>query len=140
MEAEKKIINPIDRNYGIKNVLIYWFPIVIYCFLIFIQSSYPSPESVPDIPCFDKILHFSAYAILGALFFRAFKSLNRIDNIRILILLSILFSSLYGAGDELHQYFVPYRTADLMDALADIVGSLFGVYTYIFISSRFPVP
>ena len=139
MEAEKKINNPIDRDYGLKNVFIYWFPIVIYCFLIFIQSSYPSPKSVPDLPYIDKILHFSAYAILGALFFRAFKSLNRISNIKIIIFLSILFSSLYGAGDEFHQYFVPYRTADLMDALADITGSFFGVYTYIFISSRFPV-
>ena len=42
-------------------------------------------------------------------------------------MLSILLSSLYGISDEIHQSFVPYRTADVMDALADIIGSAFGV-------------
>ena len=47
-----------------------------------------------------------------------------------MITLSILCSSLYGISDELHQHFVPFRNADLMDALADIIGSVWGVYVY----------
>jgi len=47
-----------------------------------------------------------------------------------MLILSVLLSSLYGIGDEIHQYFVPYRSADLMDVLADILGSFIGVYIY----------
>lgn len=113
-----------------KNLLFHWFPILIYCVLIFIQSSYPSPEDVPDIPYFDKFLHFSAYALLGALFIRAYRTLWIKDNTNLLIILGILSSSFYGISDEIHQYYVPFRDADLMDVLADILGSLFGVWIY----------
>jgi VanZ family protein len=43
-------------------------------------------------------------------------------------MLSILSSSLYGMSDEVHQYFVPQRNADIMDFFADVMGSICGVY------------
>ena len=113
-----------------KNFLIYWLPILIYCLVIFFQSSYPSPEHVPDLPYMDKLLHILAYALLGALFFRAFRTLRIKNQLKLVMILSILLSSLYGICDELHQYFVPFRNADLMDILADMVGSIIGVYIY----------
>lgn len=115
-----------------KNFLFYWFPIIVYCLIIFIQSSCPSPETVPDIPYLDKLLHFSAYAVLGALFLRAFKTTWLKNNIKLVIILSILASSFYGISDELHQYFIPCRNADIMDVLADILGSICGVYLFIY--------
>ncbi len=115
-----------------KNFLFYWFPIIIFCLIIFIQSSYPSPETAPDLPYFDKLLHFSAYAVLGALFLRAFKTTQFKNNINLVIILSILASSFYGISDELHQYFVPCRDADIIDALADILGSICGVFLFIY--------
>ncbi len=120
----------------LKKFLFYWFPILIYCLLIFIQSSYPSPEQVPDWPYIDKILHLAAYAILGALFLRALKTLPIKNNLKLVMILSILLSSLYGISDEIHQYFVPYRNADLLDALADMLGSVCGVYVYQLLSSK----
>ena len=113
-----------------KNFLFYWFPVLIYCLLIYIQSSYPSPESIPDVPNIDKLLHLAAYAILGALFFRAFRTQRFKENINLVIAFSILSSSLYGITDEFHQYYLPYRDADVMDILADILGSICGVYIY----------
>jgi len=97
----------------------YWFPLIAYCILIFLQSSFPSIESVPELPYIDKLLHFIAYAALGALFLRAYKTLRIRNNINLLIMLSILSSSLYGISDELHQYFVPLRSAEWMDIFAD---------------------
>ena len=47
-----------------------------------------------------------------------------------MLILSVLLSSLYGISDEIHQYFVPYRDADLMDVLADMLGGIMGVYIY----------
>jgi VanZ family protein len=82
------------------------------------------------LPYFDKVLHFVAYALLGALFLRAFKTSRIKNNIKLMVILSVLLSSLYGISDEIHQYFVPYRDADLMDVLADTLGGLMGVYIY----------
>ena len=113
-----------------KNFLFYWLPIFIYCLLIYIQSAHPSPDKIPPLPYIDKVLHFAAYAFLGALFLRAMKTLRIKDNLRLVMILSITLSALYGISDEIHQHYVPYRDADIMDALADIIGSIFGVYIY----------
>jgi VanZ family protein len=78
----------------------------------------------------DKVLHFTAYALLGALFLRAFNTTRIKHHLKLIFTLSVLFSALYGISDEIHQSFVPYRTADAMDALADILGSIAGVYLY----------
>ncbi len=117
-------------NARFKNFLFYWLPIFIYCLLIYIQSSHPSPEEIPSIPYVDKILHFAAYAFLGGLLLRALKTLSIKDNLRLITILGITLSSLYGISDEIHQYYVPSRNADVIDALADIIGSIFGVYIY----------
>ena len=118
---------------GSKNFIYYWLPVLLYCLLIFIQSSYPSPENIPSLPYIDKVIHFAAYAILGILFFVAFNTIGFKENINKVIMLSILSSSLYGMSDEIHQYFVPYRNADIMDFLADVAGSICGVYVIKFI-------
>ena len=113
-----------------KNFLTYWFPIVIYCLLIFIQSSYPAIKNAPELPYIDKVLHCVAYALLGALFLRAFKTSRIKNNVKLMLILSVLLSSLYGVSDEIHQYFVPYRDAEIMDVLADTLGGIMGVYIY----------
>ena len=111
-----------------KNFFYYWFPVIIYCALIFFQSSRPVPESIPEIPYLDKLLHAGAYALLGAMFFRAYRTTALGGKLHYIITLSILSAGLYGIGDEFHQYFVPYRSADILDALADIVGSAIGAF------------
>jgi len=44
--------------------------------------------------------------------------------------LAVLLASLYGATDELHQAFVPGRSADPADWLADTLGALAAVLLY----------
>ena len=118
-----------------KKFIYYWLPLLIYCLLIFIQSSYPSPEKIQNfnLSYIDKLIHFAVYAILGMLFFRAFRTQRFKENINMVIALSILSSSLYGMSDEIHQYFVPYRDADIMDFFADVMGSICGVCVFKFI-------
>ncbi len=108
----------------------YWFPIFIYCLVLFVQSSFPASENIPSIIGFDKVLHFFAYALLGALFLRAFRANPTSGNTMILLALSIILSSLYGMSDEIHQAFVPSRSADVFDAVADTLGSICGVLAY----------
>ena len=112
------------------NLLFYWLPVFIYCLLIYIQSSWPLPISIPDIDFIDKAFHFIIYFVLGALFFRAMGNIYSESRISRRVLLAIIFSSLYGISDEIHQYFVPGRTADSYDAVADMLGSICGAFIY----------
>lgn len=80
------------------------------------------------------MIHFTAYALLGALFLRAFNTTRIKHHLKLIIMLSVLLSSLYGISDEIHQSFVPFRIADYRDVLADIFGSIVGVYIFYLIT------
>lgn len=111
-----------------KHFLTHWMPVIGFCLLIFIQSSRPFPDLIPAFPLIDKFLHFSAWAVLGFLFFRAYHDHSPFSRRKnLLIWISFLSAALYGVSDEIHQHFVPSRTADILDILADVAGSLCGV-------------
>lgn len=108
----------------------YWFPVGLYCLLIFIVSSGAAPKGGPDFFQADKLAHFVIFAVLGALCLRALNTTALRNNPAALIVLSMALASVYGVSDEIHQYFVPSRNSDLLDALADTCGSIAGVLVY----------
>lgn len=108
----------------------YWLPLIVACLALFIQSSLPGSEHMPDVRFFDKLLHFVAYALLGILFFRAYETLPIKNNYKLLIFISIASATLYGISDEIHQYFVPSRYAEVADVVANTIGSICGVFLY----------
>ena len=108
----------------------YWFPLIAYCIFIYVQSDYPSPDSLPAFEFSDKLYHFAAFILMGVLFYRAFQTLPLKDNLQLLVLLSMISASLYGISDEIHQSFVPYRHGSISDVIADILGAVCGVYLY----------
>jgi VanZ family protein len=114
----------------LKRFVLYWLPLILYCLFIYIQSDHPSPEQIPIFPYVDKVLHVTAYGILGILFYRAYQTLRLKDNIKMLMLLSVVSASLYGISDEIHQSFVPSREAEVADVIADMIGALSGVCLY----------
>lgn len=73
-----------------------------------------------------KTAHFTEYAILGALFYLNFRQLPKLNSRPKKILLPIVFSFLYACTDELHQIFVPGRSAQFRDVLIDTLGASFG--------------
>ncbi len=105
--------------------------LALYCGLIFWLSSQPSLPSPELFSQQDKLAHMFAYAIMGWLAWRCFS--HRLPKPLQLVVACIVFSSLYGAGDEWHQSFVPGRNADVQDWLADIVGATAAV---LWLSSR----
>jgi len=113
----------------VKLFIYYRLPIIIYCILIFFMSSRPAPETIPALPHMDKLLHLIAYTVCGALFLRAFSTFPIKNNFK-LVIISILASGLYGLSDEVHQYFVSSRSADIMDFFVDVIGSICGVLLY----------
>ena len=114
----------------LKRFALYWLPLILYCLFIYIQSDHPSPEQIPIFPYVDKVLHATAYGIMGILFYRAYQTLRFKDNIKMLMFLSVVSASLYGISDEIHQSFVPLRQAEIADAIADMIGALGGVCLY----------
>ena len=115
-----------SSNIRTKIFSLYWLPVVLYCLLIFIQSSYPATESLPSFPHMDKLAHAGAYALLGFFFFRAFRTTSVGKKTVWLVIFSALSATLYGISDEIHQYFVPSRTADVLDMAANTAGSVIG--------------
>jgi len=94
-----------------------------------------SDLSVPyDFSQGDLILHVVEYGVLGFLLSWALVNSGVEKRLMIYVLLAGL---LYGATDELHQYFVAQRTASLNDLSADGLGSFLGTYSFhaLFINS-----
>ena len=78
-----------------------------------------------------KTAHFAEYAILGSLFFLNLKNWQKSNGT---LTMSILFSYLYAITDELHQVFVPGRSAQFRDVLIDTLGASFGaIITYLIV-------
>jgi VanZ family protein len=111
-------------------ILSHWLPLIAYSALIVIQSHYPTPHVVPRLPFFDKLLHVCGYGLLGLLFCRAYRSCWPAASGRSLARCAVLSAALFGLSDEIHQSFVPFRTADPWDVLADVVGAAMGVIFY----------
>jgi VanZ family protein len=117
-------------SHRLKQFTLYWLPLIVYCLAIYIQSDFPASEHLPSFEFSDKFLHFFAYAVMGVLFYRAYQTLPVKDDSRMLILLSVVSASLYGISDEIHQYYVPFRDAEILDAIANFLGAICGVTLY----------
>jgi len=85
----------------------------------------------------DKLLHVTAYALLGAMMLRALRRHFENHRFTFAMMLSTFFAALYGISDEFHQSFVPSRSADVADVLADILGCILGVFVYKYVLDRY---
>jgi len=106
--------------------------------LIFTLSSIPG-NYLPEQPfnLFDKLVHATLFGILAYLIYRAFQYQDKnlfLKNFSIAI--AFLTCVIYAMFDEIHQEFVPGRTPDITDALADIVGGAFTSLYLLFYNYR----
>jgi VanZ family protein len=127
-------------KHRIHHVFWFWLPPLGYMTAIFYVSSLPSPQIGGETP--DYVLHALEYFLLALLLIRLFLSLPHpvLLNLAAFVpffnkttatfrawhaacLLGALISILYGASDELHQYFVPGRHCSLSDVIADAFGA-----------------
>jgi VanZ family protein len=105
---------------------------------------YLSSQSGADIPPLfvgeDKLLHAFVFGILGFFVLGAMKTTP--DGYRpFQPWLAVIVVTVYGVLDEFHQYFVPGRTPDIYDVMADAAGAMLGVWLlYRFITRRLRTP
>lgn len=99
-----------------------WWPALGLMAAIFGVSSIQNLTTLPG-NLSDKVGHFGAYAVLGALVLRA-TSRARWDGVTgVAAFQAWAVSAAYGVSDEFHQRFVPGRTAALDDWAADALGA-----------------
>jgi VanZ family protein len=103
-----------------------FLPAALYAGVLFALSAQPNPLPFlpPEILLQDKLLHGLAYTVLGVLLVPGFRGAG--CSVRCAFLLAVALASLYGASDEFHQSFVPGRTADVLDWVADTLGAALG--------------
>ncbi|SJM89222.1 VanZ family protein [Crenothrix polyspora] len=94
-----------------------------YCAWIYWLSAHSSLKPPIDFGILyqDKLYHAGAYFIMSVLAYRSFKHFIACSDV--LIIVSIVFCSIYGITDEWHQSFVIGRSSDVIDWFADSVGA-----------------
>jgi VanZ family protein len=103
-----------------------WAPPAAWCVLVFSGSSFPLRTEGRLFHGADKVAHLVEYAVLGFLLARAVGIARPRWGTGGVVLAAALLGALYGGTDEVHQSFVPERTAEWGDLAADACGSLLG--------------
>ena len=91
--------------------------------IIFIASSIPDLGPLPG-GVSDKSGHSIGYAILGGLLLRALSGGRMAGVTWRRAVVAMALATAYGVTDEFHQSFVPGRTPDPIDVVADAAGAI----------------
>lgn len=107
--------------------------IALAIFVLSSKSSLPLPQTIKNI---DKVMHFIAFFSLAISFCLWFSFETWKTKTLRTAFLVLAFVSLYGALDEFHQVFVPYRVASVSDWIADTLGASLAVLIFSFVSRK----
>ena len=110
-----------------------WVPSLLWTVVIFTLTSIPDPDAGGiQIGGLDKAIHASLYAVLAVLSARGARAWQPGDRVpRWPVVLRILGAIvLVAAVDEWHQQFIPGRSPELLDWLADAVGTVGGLAAF----------
>ncbi len=94
--------------------------------MLFWLSHQPSIDAPLLFSGQDKVFHAGVYGILGIFLLGAMRPIYT-GYTQSQVVTSAIIASLYGISDEFHQSFVPGRTPDVLDWLADSTGALLAV-------------
>ena len=94
--------------------------------VLFYLSHQPSLATPTLFHGQDKLFHALAYGVLGSLLLAA-HTLSRDGYSKRQAIISALIASLYGISDEVHQAFIPGRSSEVLDWVADTTGALIAV-------------
>lgn len=113
---------------------LYFIPAILFYSLIFLLSSRDLGIKI-DSHHLDKVAHAIEFAImaflLGLGFFNVLKASSSIK-----MILTFLFGFALAVLDEFHQGYVPRRSSDARDVLADALGVTCGVIIYLYLEKK----
>jgi VanZ family protein len=109
---------------------IYLTLLVLWVAFTFLLTSLPNPEFEVPLPYADKVAHFGFYGVTG--FLCAMWRKESGGPAKRALLFALAFVAIVGAVDEVHQHWIPGRSMNVFDWLADTagggIGSLFSVF------------
>ena len=106
---------------------IWILPLSVAATIVWLSSrpTYPFDISLPAP--FDKLAHMAAFGVLAAFTDIAWRRTHPgLPVVRRLIMI-LIGVAIFGASDEIHQYFVPGRSCDIFDWMADSTGGVLGL-------------
>jgi VanZ family protein len=138
------------RSYRWKTRIKNWLPVWVWAGLIFFFSTdhfsfdntaqifgfvfswllpaMPSDEFAPVHGAMRKLGHWGEYFVLAILLLQALrKETDKKWKLRHAVL-TLAFVFVYALSDELHQSFVPSRTASFGDVTIDVLGGIGGIF------------
>ncbi|MDO8549196.1 MAG: VanZ family protein [Ignavibacteria bacterium] len=116
-----------------RKVFLVYTPLVLYWIVLLAATSFPT-ISVPTTDVSDKIMHFIAYFGLGILLNLTLMFQNKYVNLKKKNWFNTIFiGSVYAALDEFHQYFIPVRSMEFLDFVADFFGLVLAVVFVLFL-------
>ena len=104
--------------------------------LIITLTSIPNPDFGPTFRGADKVAHFCFYGVAGFLCALWRRETGR--GWRRAFAFAVAFVALLGAADEIHQYWIPGRSMDFYDWVADLTGGTLGAFASSAAVSVFP--
>jgi VanZ family protein len=115
-----------------RSVLLVYIPLVLYWIVLFAATSFPTIH-VPTTDISDKGYHFSGYFVLGVLLNLTLIFQNKYITLKKKnVLYTLLIGSIYGILDEIHQYFIPGRSMEFLDFMADFFGLVLAILFVLF--------
>jgi VanZ family protein len=104
--------------------LLAYLPAAAWAVIIALAAGAAQLPPTPQVAHFDKVLHFGAYFVLGALLGVGWLVAGRRPGRGWLLLLALLL----GASDEVRQARLDHRSGDVTDWLADAAGATMGLF------------
>lgn len=108
-----------------------WAPPLAWAAAILVVTSIPGAELAPvapfSFPGADKLVHATLYGVLGWLVARAHGAAQASQRDIVIMLACI---ALFAAADEWHQTYIPGRSTEPLDWLADSLGATCGVAAF----------
>jgi VanZ family protein len=117
-----------------RSIAKFYIPVIAWAILIIIGSSIPDlGNPVFKFTFSDKFEHIGEYSFFGFFLAYAFFKSRPMPA----FIMMLIICAAFGVSDELHQLFVPGRTCDPFDALADVIGSAVGIWIYIWLKNKY---
>lgn len=115
----KKSIKNFFKNYRFQIINV---TLIFYCLFLVILTSLPG-SSVSKTSQIDKLYHIAAYGLLSFIlyFFLIFQ--NKVQYLKKFpATFTFILASTFGLVNEFHQIFIPSRTFNKFDLLANLIG------------------
>jgi hypothetical protein len=113
-----------------------YLPAILWALIIFAGSSIPAKD-FPNLAilAYDKVFHFLLFGLFCYFLHRALQNQNKFSKLAGKAPWVAFFATVvYGIFDELHQVFVPGRSPDPFDLLADSLGALAATLILLFLA------